>query len=136
MKASPFTERGQELSPSSSGAAGRDVEQGHEDSGLLGQMSPRARAAAFRRTGSTTEVGCAGDDGMASLCKIADRAQLLLGPHASDSGLAHLSDTRCRRRSRYSAPTFRGDSWAAGESPTRLRRVSDEMDQPAVHGLA
>ncbi|KAI7836901.1 hypothetical protein COHA_009233 [Chlorella ohadii] len=56
MKASPFTERGQELSPSSSGAAGRDVEQGHEDSGLLGQMSPRARAAAFRRTGSTTEA--------------------------------------------------------------------------------
>ena len=136
MKASPFTERGQELSPSSSGAAGRDVEQGHEDSGLLGQMSPRARAAAFRRTGSTTEVGCEGYDGTASLCKIADRAQLLLGPRASDPSLAHSSDIGCRRRSRYLAPTFRGGSWGAGESPTRLRRVSDEMDQPAVHGLA
>lgn len=60
MKASPFTERAQELSPSSSAAPDRDVEAGHEDSGLLGQMSPRARAAAFRRTGSTTEVGWVG----------------------------------------------------------------------------
>lgn len=59
MKASPFSDRGQEMSPSSSAAVDRDVEQGHEDSGLLAQMSPRSRAAAFRRTGSTTEVGCA-----------------------------------------------------------------------------
>lgn len=60
MKASPFNERAQELPPSSSGRADQDLEQGHEDSGLL-QMSPRSRAAAFRRTGSTSEVrfgGC------------------------------------------------------------------------------
>ena len=56
MKASPFTERAQELPPSSSARAEQDLEHGHEDSGLLGQMSPRSRAAAFRRSGSTTEA--------------------------------------------------------------------------------